>query len=166
MKPTAIILHHELGSNGFLSVNEYHRKLWNFKSSLGWFGGYQYYIDKLGNIHQFRRDDEEGAHTIGRNKDSIGICLEGDFDRYRPTNLQIIALKGLILQKMTYWAILPKNVYGHRIFANKSCPGNLWPESEIRALFQPDLKYYQVLINSLKDWISKIKLGKKERGCL
>lgn len=140
-------------------MNAYHRSLWNFKSSLGYFIGYQYYIDLAGIVHQGRKDDEEGAHTIGQNKDSIGICIEGNFDVSKPNAAQINALKALILQKMTQWAIAPNQVFGHRIYANyKSCPGSMWPESEIRALFQPDMNYYQAIINSIRDWLMKIKI--------
>ncbi|OGK35105.1 hypothetical protein A3F59_02625 [Candidatus Roizmanbacteria bacterium RIFCSPHIGHO2_12_FULL_38_13] len=171
MKPTAIIIHHELGNHGFWGVNDFHKQLWNFKSSLGFYIAYQYYIGKDGIVYQGRLDDEEGCHTKGRNFDSIGICLQGDFDIERPTLAQTIALKNLILKKMTYWAILPNNIYGHRIYANyKSCPGRSWKESELRALFEPDANYYQNLLNSLKDWLLKVKVGalgsKATAGCI
>ena len=166
MKPTSIIVHHELGNQGFQGVNEYHRQLWNFKSSLGYFCGYQYYIDKTGKVWQARKDDEEGAHTIGRNNDSIAICLQGNLDVERPTPVQLIALKNLILKKMTEWIIRPNQVFGHRMYANKSCPGRLFPESEVRALFQPDAGYYQNLLNSLKDLLMKLKTTQVGSACV
>ena len=163
----SLIIHHELGSNGFAGVNEYHRQLWNFKSSLGFFIGYQYYLDKSGKVWQGRRDDEEGAHTKGRNLDSIGICLEGNLDIELPTPNQMTSLKALILQKMTEYAILPDQVFGHRKFASyKTCPGRNISDADIRAFFQPTVSYYQALLNSLKDMLSKIKLGKAESSCL
>lgn len=158
-KPSAIIVHHELGNNGFYGVNEYHRQLWNFPSSLGFYMGYQLYIDKQGVVYKARQDDEEGAHTRGRNHNSIGICLQGDLDMERPTESQLTSLKRVILEKMTTWAIHPNNIYGHRMYANKSCPGNLLKESELRALFQPDMNYYQSLLNSLKDLLMRMRTG-------
>ena len=132
--------------------------------------GYQYYIDRWGKVWQARADDEEGAHCKGRNNDSIGICLEGSFDETRPSQSQINAVKDLILRKMTQWAIPPNNVYGHRIYASyKSCPGLLWPESEIKKLFQPDMNYYQKLLNSLRDWLNSVKikgLGSSASSCI
>ena len=170
MKPTAIIIHHELGNHGFWGVNDFHKQLWNFKSSLGFYIAYQYYIGKDGIVYQGRLDDEEGCHTKGRNFDSIGICLQGNFDYSYPTDTQIKSLKKLILNKMTFWAILPENIFGHRVYANyKSCPGRLWKESELKALLQPDATYYQSILNSLKDWLLKVKLGafgSKATGCI
>ena len=170
-KPTAIIIHHELGNQGFWGVNDYHRQLWNFPSSLGFFIAYQYYIGKDGVVFQGRLDDEEGCHTKGRNFDSIGICLEGNFDYSYPTDTQIKSLKKLLLNKMTMWAIKPNEVYGHRVYANyKSCPGKLWRESDVRVLFEPDNSYYQSLLNSLKDILLKLKtiqLGSSiTKGCI
>lgn len=159
MKPTSIVIHHELGNQGFWGVNEYHRQIFNFRSSLGYYCAYQYFINKDGQLFQARLDDEEGCHTIGRNKDSIGICLAGNFDLERPTPAQLITLKDLILRKMTEWAIRPNEIYGHRIYANyKSCPGRLWKESELRELFQPNAAYYQKLLNSIGDWLRNIRL--------
>ncbi len=170
MKPLSIILHHELGNNGFYGVNDYHRQLWNFKSSLGFYIAYQYYIDHLGVVYQGRADDEEGAHTIGRNLDSIGICLAGNFDISRPTEAQLVSLKSLILRKMTQWTIHPNNIFGHRIYASyKSCPGNLWKESELKDLFNPDRNYYIKLLDSLKDLLMKLqtrKLGSTSSRCI
>lgn len=157
-KPSAIILHHELGNQGFQGVNEYHRQLWNFKSSLGYFCGYQYYIDKTGKVWQARKDDEEGAHTIGRNNDSIAICLQGNLDVERPSLVQLVALKNLILKKMTEWIIKPDQVFSHRTYASyKSCPGKLWKESEIKDLFNPDRNYYVKLLESLKEKLLNMK---------
>lgn len=160
MRPNFIIVHHEYGFNGFASVNEYHRQLDFPESSLGFFCGYQYYIDLLGVITQARKDDEMGAHTVGMNDRSIGICVMGNGDIARPTAPQMIALKNLILKKMTEWAIHPNNIAGHRKFASyKSCPGRLLSDSDIRGFFQPDISYYQSLLNSLADMLRKIKLG-------
>lgn len=170
MKPTSIIVHHEWGSNGFWEVDEYHRQLWNFKSSLGHYIGYQYYVDKTGKVWRGRADDEEGAHTIGRNQDSIGICLEGNFDLQRPTALQMISLKNLILKKMTEWAIKPDQIFGHRTYAPyKSCPGKLFKDSELKELFQPDISYYQSLLDSLKNLLLQLKMrrfGSSSSPCI
>src|SRR3990167_1677841 len=104
--PKYLIIHHEAGNNGFDGVNEYHRQRWDFKSELGYFIGYQYYISKSGFITQGRKDTEEGAHCIGHNTDSIGICLEGNLNLERPTFSQLISLKNLINRKMTEWNIM------------------------------------------------------------
>jgi len=77
--PRFIIIHHEGGNAGFANVNEWHRQVWNFRSSLGFYCGYQLYLSKGGNWFRARSDFEEGAHCPGHNKDSVGICVQGDY---------------------------------------------------------------------------------------
>lgn len=133
-KPQYIIIHHSGGSetnpkedtshHTFAIVNEWHKKLWNFKSSLGHYIGYHYFIDKNGKVTQGRADTDEGAHTIGKNNSSLGICLAGNFDVTEPTKDQVASLKSLLASKMTKYSISLGNVVPHRHFANKSCYGS------------------------------------------
>lgn len=144
--PKYIIVHHCGGSdaNPFLDtsnqsfevVNEYHRQLWNFKSSLGYYIGYQYYIDKSGKVTQGRSDTEEGAHTIGKNNESIGICVAGNFDLTFPTPKQTEALKSLIGDKMKQYGISINNVVPHRAFAVKTCYGRHLSDDWARKLVE------------------------------
>ncbi len=132
-KPEWIICHHSGGSDQdplqdssnftFKQCEELHKQRFNFKSTLGFWTGYQYVIEKNGKVYQARRDDEEGAHTVGRNKDSIGIMLCGNFDATLPTQAQIDALKGLIRQKLAQYNLSPDKVVPHRKFASKTCFG-------------------------------------------
>src|SRR3990167_10224054 len=114
MKPTKISVHTELGNNGFLGVNAYHRGKWpHFKSSLGYHIGYQWYWDKITGWHQGRREDEEGAHTVGHNTDAIGVCLQGDH-RYEKPNSEMKAILFAKLDDIRQrWNIDRKDVYGH-----------------------------------------------------
>lgn len=155
-----IIIHHEAGSNGFWGVNEYHRQLWNFKSLLGYYMGYNYYIDKSGKVWQARTDGEETAHTKDRNFDSLGICLEGNFDYELPNTAQKLALRDLLNRKMTEHAVAPNNIFPHRDYARKSCPGWRWTTSDIRSLFQPDVSYIQAMIDYIKRFLDSITPGK------
>ena len=124
MKPAWIILHTEDGPGNFATVEAYHKRKWYFRSSLGYFCGYQYFIEKDGKVIQARKDDEEGAHTIGRNLDSIGICLAGDGDIELPTPAQRIALRDLVKRKLIEWAIYRDRVTFHRRWnIYKTCPG-------------------------------------------
>jgi len=96
-----IIIHHSAVSRAKVyyqtwSINNYHKQLWNMKSKLGFYGGYQYTIDPKGNIVQFRKETEEGIHTVGHNKGSVGVCLQGDFRVEKPTEAQIKSLRSLI----------------------------------------------------------------------
>lgn len=107
----------------FEVVNEYHRKLWNYKSSLGHFIGYHYFIDKTGKVTQGRADSDVGAHTKGLNSQSIGCCLAGNFDATMPTVAQTRALKALLERLSSLYAIPPERIVPHRRFANKTCYG-------------------------------------------
>lgn len=167
MKPTYIIVHHTGGtaldpradtsSHTFETINEWHRNQFNFKSSLGFYCGYQYFIDKNGKITQARKDTEEGAHTLGRNKDSIGICLAGNFTVALPTKSQETALQGLLKQKVEEYSIKLTNVVPHRFFAKyKDCYGSRLPDDWARKLVslpsQKDIinQLYTTLGNHLK----------------
>ena len=131
--PKYLIVHHSGGGeinplvdtsgHTFETVNEYHRGLWNFPSSLGFYIGYHYYIEKSGKVTQGRADTDEGAHCIGKNKESIGICLAGNFDLTVPTKEQVGALKELLSRKRVEWAVPIENIVPHRKFADKSCYG-------------------------------------------
>lgn len=142
--PRWIIVHHTGGTDlnplcdtsnqTFDVVDEYHRKKWNFRSSLGYYLGYHYYIDKSGKLTQARLDDDEGAHTIGMNLDSIGICLAGNFDLTEPTLPQIETLKTFIRRKMSQYDISIENVVPHRHFANKTCYGRNLKDNWVKTL--------------------------------
>lgn len=137
--PKFIIIHHGAGQLNFEQVNEYHKSKWGFQSSLTKDGietnnnmtkiinkphsyiGYQYFIEKNGMIYRGRVDNEEGAHTIGYNKQSIGICLQGDFEKEEPTPAQMEALEKLVKEKKEQYNI--NKINGHRNFSNTSCPG-------------------------------------------
>ena len=131
-KPDWIICHHGGGDYNLHQVNESH-KWWKLSdgsivpgilSSLDWWVGYQYWINKMGFITQCRHDLEEGAHTLGLNKNSIGICLEGNFNKKMPTTQQLSALKDLIDRKKAEYGLVNRKIEGHKFFANKDCPGH------------------------------------------
>lgn len=47
--------------------------------------GYHYYVTRDGRLYSLRHVDKVGAHALGYNKYSIGICYEGGLDvHYRP----------------------------------------------------------------------------------
>jgi len=79
--------------------------------------GYHYVIELDGSIRIGRKENEIGAHCLGHNNTSIGICLIGT-DQF--TNLQISSLVTLIQEIEIR---LPDiTIHGHYEFANKTCP--------------------------------------------
>ena len=101
-------------------------KRWHTKEK-GWSDiGYHYVIHLDGTIVKGRKDDVVGAHCLGHNANSLGVCYIGGLDKkgHNPKDTrtleQKIALQSL-LKTLTFTH--PESViYGHRDFSNKACP--------------------------------------------
>lgn len=154
--PLKIIIHHTGGTDSnpladtsnhtYEIVKEYHQLL-------GWGKiGYHYFIEKSGKVTQGRNDFEEGAHTIGQNKSSLGICLAGNFDLTLPTQSQEDALRILLQKKLKEHGISSSQIFPHRIYAKKTCYGNRLNNS-----WAVDLIDGQRTINSLQAQIEILK---------
>lgn len=139
-----IILHHSGGvdSDPLKDTSNYtveqcnndHKIRFNMLSSLGYYVGYNYVIEKNGKVTKTREDGEEGAHTIGHNKDSIGIMMCGNFDATLPTEAQKRSLVDLLLKKTKEHGINAMNIVPHRTFATKTCYGKKLSDSWAREL--------------------------------
>lgn len=153
-----LIIHHtaysySLNPDQFEQTNTYHKQKFNFISSLGFYVAYQYEISMAGTVRQARQDTEEGAHTIGHNKDSIAICLDGNFDVELPTLAQKIALTNLMKRLVLKYGILPENIVPHRKFATyKSCYGSLLSDTWARELVTGK----NSMLEQLKDLLQKL----------
>ena len=102
--------------------------------------GYHYLIKKNGKISKGRSKKYIGAHVLGHNKNSLGICLIGNLDKSLPTRKQLEKLI-IFLKKLSKKYNIPvKNVLGHREFPNvtKTCPGNLVKMNLIREAIKPN----------------------------
>ena len=124
-----IIVHHTAfpysqNPDQFKATNEYHRQKWNMKSSLGFYGGYNYEIAADGNVRKFREEGEETAAATGHNFDAVHICLDGEFDVELPTDAQIKSLTKLLIEVQDRHEVPLSNVVPHRTFANKTCYGS------------------------------------------
>lgn len=88
--------------------------------------GYHYVIYRDGSVHAGRSIDVAGAHCIGHNRNSIGICYIGGMNKYRTgakdtrTEAQLTALVKLVKELKTKYP--GASVHGHNEFANKDCP--------------------------------------------
>ncbi|SKC62656.1 N-acetylmuramoyl-L-alanine amidase [Maledivibacter halophilus] len=123
--PNKIILHHSATNEGtFESIRKYHVKTKGWKDI-----GYHYLITTDGKLHKGRDEKEVGAHTIGQNAKSIGICLVGNFDKYRPNANQLHTLYKLLNDVKIRYGQLP--IHGHNEFSTKTCPGLKFPMKEV-----------------------------------
>ena len=88
--------------------------------------GYHFVIYRDGSIHEGRNLAEQGAHCLGQNAHSIGVCYiggcaaDGKTQKDTRTTAQRKALVELLRRLK---AQFPKAaIHGHRDFANKACP--------------------------------------------
>lgn len=88
--------------------------------------GYHYLIYGDGSIHEGRPLDEVGAHCLGHNAHSIGICYVGglEAESLKPMDTRTVRQKQALRELVTRLrARFPGiTVHGHREFAAKACP--------------------------------------------
>lgn len=87
--------------------------------------GYHFVIYLDGSIHVGRRIDLLGAHCLGQNAHSIGICYIGGVDTEgKPKDTRTPQQKEALYQLIAdLKGEYPEaTVHGHNEFANKACP--------------------------------------------
>lgn len=92
-----------------------------YKYGNGWKNiGYHYFIDKAGNVHSGRPEEEVGAHVKGYNSRSIGICLSG---KREFTDEQFRSLERLCLDLCKRYGLSKLDVLAHNdLDSLKTCP--------------------------------------------
>ena len=89
--------------------------------------GYHKVIRRDGTVEDGRPIEKSGAHTLGENADSIGICLVGGKHKSRDihdcnfTSAQWRALDRLCRDLLLEFGDL--DISGHRDWAARGCPG-------------------------------------------
>ena len=87
--------------------------------------GYHYVVRLDGRVETGRPEGRVGAHCLGHNSDSIGVCYIGGLTRKgRPadtrTEAQRRALRALCAKLQARYR--GATLHGHREFAAKACP--------------------------------------------
>lgn len=147
LKPKFIMIHHSAVSHDrnpdqFEANNNYHKAQWNFKSSLGFYLGYNYEIAKSGLKRQARQDGEQTAACYQGDMNSgqcIHICLDGNFDIEKPESEQIYALRDLLKGLVKKYGINKENIVFHSQYAQKSCPGKNMDIMFVRSLVSSNI---------------------------
>lgn len=93
----------------------------------GWLDiGYHYVIYLDGSIHKGRPDEVVGAHCVGHNAHSIGVCYIGgkEAGTFRAKDTRTPAQKEALLRLLIDLVCKypDAKIYGHRDFANRKCP--------------------------------------------
>lgn len=88
--------------------------------------GYHYVIYRDGSVHVGRSESIAGAHCIGHNTISIGVCYIGGMDssNKNPKDTRTQQQKDALLRllKELKRKYPSAKIYSHRDFANKACP--------------------------------------------
>ena len=162
-KANYIVIHHSAvkdTGDQFKGINNYHKEQ-NFPiSSLGNYVGYQVLITG-GKLYRTRIDEEIGSHTNqiinGKsvNEQSLGICVGFNGDIELPSTIHLNLLKQQVIDWQRKFNIPRERIVGHRFFAPKSCPGNLFTNQIIESL-GIDLEKDEVLKLSLMQKIRQL----------
>lgn len=87
--------------------------------------GYHYLIGLNGEIWRGRPIEAIGAHTLGQNAKSIGVCYVGGLDlNGKSSDTRTPAQKSTLVKLLKSLKVqFPKaTIHGHREFAKKACP--------------------------------------------
>lgn len=133
-KWTHIILHHSATPDGIAhdweAIRRYHTR------TLGWKDiGYHFGVERIGSEYLWlpgRSLDMTGAHTIGMNQTAIGVCIVGNFDKVPPPEEALLVLSVNLTLLCRQLVIPVDNIRAHNEYANKSCPGRLFPMAGVR----------------------------------
>ena len=89
-----------------------------------------FYIRKNGGVYRGRPIDRVGAHCVGANNISLGICFEGNFEKETMPSVQLKAGQELI----SYLKSMYPNaeIKEHRNFNSTACPGKNFPFEAIK----------------------------------
>lgn len=126
-KTEQIVLHHSgvTVRQSVETIHDYH------KNTNGWSGiGYHFYVRTTGEIYRGRPENTVGAHAVGANYNSIGICFEGNFEKEEMGKVQLRAGQELVDYLKNKYKI--STVKRHKDVDNTSCPGKNFPIEEIR----------------------------------
>ena len=120
-----IVLHHRAGDGDADSIHSLHKRR-------GYSGiGYHFYVRKDGKVYKGRPIGAVGAHTLGANQKSIGVCFEGDFEKQQtmPFAQEKAGRELIDYLKSLY----PKaKVEVHRNLQSTACPGRYFPTEKIK----------------------------------
>lgn len=88
--------------------------------------GYHYVVYRDGSVHKGRDESLIGAHCLGHNASSIGVCYVGGCgsDGKTPKDTRTPEQKTSLIKllKELKGKYPDAKIYGHRDFANKACP--------------------------------------------
>lgn len=129
-----LVIHHARHST--CTVEDVHK--WHLNN--GWSGiGYHYFVDKKGKVFQGRPEEMIGAHCRYYNNESIGICVQGNYESEYMPEEQYLGLLSLV--RFLYFKYELDYVYNHNDLNGTLCPGRNFPTIRLRNDILTDLNY-------------------------
>jgi len=117
---TKAVIHHTVTGDGGSNVAAEMRSIYYFHAvTRGWGDiGYQYLVDKFGNIWQGRQggDHVEAGHAYGWNNGAFAVSSIGDYSVNPPTSALQGALANIIALKFKQYGIVP---FGADVFTHQ-----------------------------------------------
>ncbi|KAM3963895.1 peptidoglycan-recognition protein LB-like [Aphomia sociella] len=126
-----VVIHHSYEPGVCMTFDECKsamQSMQNFhQNGNGWSDiGYNFAVGGEGRVYEGRGWDAVGAHAVGYNSDSIGICLIGDWVATLPPQAQLEATKQLIAAGVELGYIHQNyRLIGHRQASATECPGDV-----------------------------------------
>lgn len=143
-----IVIHHL--EHPTATVQDVHE--WHLKNSWSGFG-YSEMIDKNGIVY-IGRGYNQGAHTLNWNSQSLGIALQGDYEK--ETKVSEKQYQSLLERVRFHLEKLPKDVQivGHCELNNTKCPGQYFMPYLEKLKKEAYIKGGNVLNNNdvVSDW--------------
>ncbi len=144
-KVKKIIIHHSLTEDGKIvnwkAIENFHKNERKWEDI-----GYHAGIELIGNEYfcLFGRPTYfVGAHTEGQNYDSLGFCFIGNYDLISPPiEMLEIASYRVLCPWIKQYNLDIDNIYGHRDFSSKTCPGSKFDLNVLKDIISDVLKKY------------------------
>lgn len=135
-RPHGIVIHHSLTRDSntlsWDDIDRYHREVrgWDM---IGYHAGIEV-VDGVLVPLLGRPWNRTGAHTAGHNR-RLGFLFVGNYDEITPTAETLHKAAMLVLAPWCQMFSIPvREIQPHWAYAEKSCPGKLFPVDELRRI--------------------------------
>ena len=115
--------------------------------------GYHYVVRADGGIEIGRDIKMVGAHAFGKNKDSIGVCITGNFNKHNPTDNQYYAAAYIYLYLCGIYKKRLKIDFHRTGF--EPCPGYKFNRGKLKKLireFSGEKTWFGDMVNVIKQF--------------
>ena len=129
MVPHKIIIHHSATKDGttfsWSAIKRYHVQELHWLE-IGYHAGVELVDDDY--FALFGRPwDMAGAHTLGQNSWSLGLCFVGNYDEVEPDEEMLLTGAKVVKLWRRLYDIPVSEIHKHSEYQDKSCPGKLFP---------------------------------------